>query len=189
MSAECRYVISVMSVDRVGIIHDISDQVLALQGKIVALSQTVMRGYFTVLIEAVFPADIQVSDVLDRLSKGGRQPGELQVLVVPRRAEVSTTPKPQVEIYVLTARGPERPGLIHRVASFLAGQDVNFEDLYAYVENGQFVMIAQVSLPPSLPFERLQIDLERLGRDSQMEIILQHENIFRAINEVRMVGS
>jgi predicted amino acid-binding ACT domain protein len=188
MPDEQRYVISVMSVDRVGIIHDITEQILSLRGNIVGLSQTVMRGYFTVLVEAVFPAEMQAADVLDRISKGGRAPGELQVLVTPRQPYVATI-KQRADAYVLTARGPDQPGVIHRIASFLAGQDVNFEDLYAYVEQGHFVMIAQVTLPPSLPFERLQIDLEMLGRDSEMEIVLQHENIFRAVNEVRMVGS
>ena len=183
-----RYVISVMSVDRVGIIHDVTDQILRLQGNIVGLSQTVMRGYFTVLIEAVFPAEVQAAEILERISSGGRKPGELQVLVAQRQPYVPPV-KQHVEAYVLTARGPDRAGVIHRIASFLAGQDVNFEDLYAYTEDGQFVMIAQVTLPPSLPFERLQIDLEMLGRDSEMEILLQHENIFRAVNEVRMVGS
>jgi glycine cleavage system transcriptional repressor len=189
MPDEQRYVISVMSVDRVGIIHDITEQILSLRGNIVGLSQTVMRGYFTVLVEAGFPNDLHAADVLDRLSKGGRTPDELQVLVAPRRASVPQTAKPRSETYVLTARGPDQPGIIHRIASFLAGHDVNFEDLYAYVDKGQFVMIAQATLPPSLPFERLQIDLEMLARDSEMEISLQHEDIFRAVNEVRMVGS
>jgi len=188
MSDERRYVISVMSVDRVGIIHDIAEQVLALHGNIVGLSQTVMRGYFTVLIEAVFPSKVEATKVMERIAKGSRAPGELQVLVTPRQTKVPAAKK-HVETYVLTARGPDKSGVLHRIASFLAGQDVNFEDLYAYVEEGRFVMIAQVTLPPTLPFERLQIDLEMLGRDSQMEIMLQHENIFRAVNEVRMVGS
>ena len=188
MPNERRYVISVMSVDRVGIIHDVTEQILAFQGNVVGLSQTVMRGYFTVLIEAVFPNEVQAAAVLEGIAKGGRAPGELQVLVAQRQPDVPTA-KQRVEAYVLTARGPDRPGVIHRIASFLAGHDVNFEDLYAYVEEKQFVLIAQVTLPPSLPLERLQIDLEMLGRDSEMEIVLQHENIFAAVNEIRMVGS
>ncbi|MBM3335339.1 hypothetical protein FJY63_11820 [Candidatus Sumerlaeota bacterium] len=187
MNDERRYVISVMSVDRVGIIHDITDTIVALGGNVIALSQTVMRGYFTVLIEAVFPPKTEPDEVLKRLSQSGRTPGELQVLVIPRLPDVPTT-KQRAEVYVLTARGPNRVGQIHRIASFLAGQDINFEDLYVYVEDGQFVMIAQVTLPHALPFERLLIDLERLGRDTEMEIVLQHENIFRAVNEVGMVG-
>jgi len=187
MAKEKCYVISIMSVDRVGIIHDITDHILALQGNIIALSQTVMRGYFTVLLEAVFPPDVNSEDVKAQLAKGGREPEELQVLVTERVPSVPTT-KERPETYVLTARGQDRPGSIHRIASFLAGQDVNFEDLYCYVEDGWFVMIAQVTLPPKLPFERLQIDLEMLGRDSKMQIVLQHEDIFHAVNEVRMVG-
>jgi glycine cleavage system transcriptional repressor len=68
MADERRHVISVMSADRVGIIHDITEQVLSLRGNIVGLSQTVMRGYFTVLVEVVFPADTQAAHVLDCIS-------------------------------------------------------------------------------------------------------------------------
>ncbi len=182
------YIISVMSVDRVGIIHDITEQILALQGNIIGLSQTVMRGYFTVLVEAIFPAEVKADDVMERIAQGGHRPGELQVLVTPRQAGVPAG-KPRAETYVLTARGPDRPGTIHRIAAFLAGHDVNFEDLYAYLDSGQFIILAQVTLPPSLPLERLQLDLEMLGRASDMEIIVQHENIFKAVNEVKMVGS
>ncbi|MCX8037846.1 MAG: hypothetical protein N3D11_12515 [Candidatus Sumerlaeia bacterium] len=182
------YIISVMSVDRVGIIHDITEQILALQGNIIGLSQTVMRGYFTVLVEALFPAGVKAEDVMERIAQGGHRPGELQVLVMPRQAGVPTG-KPHAETYVLTARGPDRPGTIHRIAAFLAGHDVNFEDLYAYLDSGQFIILAQVTLPSSLPLERLQLDLEMLGRASDMEIIVQHENIFKAVNEIKMVGS
>jgi len=188
MSNDRCYVISVMSEDRVGIIHDVTDQIVSLKGNIIELSQTVVRGYFTVLLEAVFPAGVETGDVEAAIEKGSREPGELNVLVTPRRAGVPMAKK-RPEVYVLTARGPDRPGAIHRIASFLAGQDVNFEDLYCYVEGEGFTMIAQLTLPPTLSFERLQIDLEALGREGDLEIVLQHENIFRAVNEVRMVGS
>jgi len=187
MTPEGQYIISVMSVDRVGIIHDISDQILALRGNIVELSQTVVRGYFTVLIEAVFPAEVQADAVMNAIAGNGRGPGELQVLVTPRAAAVPVA-KSRCERYVLTARGPDKPGSIHRIASFLAGNDVNFEDLYCYAEGDRFIIIAQITLPPALACERLQIDLDQLGRNADMEIFLQHENIFRAVNEIPMVG-
>ena len=188
MSQTARYIISVMSVDRVGIIHDITDCILALQGNIEELSQTVMRGYFTVLFEATFPAEVTAGDVKAKLEAGGREPGELQGLIMPREIEVPEVAK-RKDTYILTARGPDKPGTIHRIASFLAGHDINYEDLYCYIEGEQFIMSAQLTLPPTLPFERLQIDLEMVGREADIEIVLQHENIFRAVNDVRMVDS
>ena len=48
------YMISVMSHDRVGIIADVTGAIKSLHGNLEDLSQTVMKGYFTMLLLATF---------------------------------------------------------------------------------------------------------------------------------------
>ena len=49
------YIISVMSHDRIGIIADVTAAIKTLHGNLEDLSQTVLRGYFSMILLARFP--------------------------------------------------------------------------------------------------------------------------------------
>ena len=66
-----------MSRDRVGIVRDVSAAVRDLHGDIADLSQTVLRGYFTMILLVTFPGDVdetQIVDALGRLNEGATSP-------------------------------------------------------------------------------------------------------------------
>ena len=52
------YVLSVMSDDHPGIVSAVTDAIAAMDGNITACSQTVVSGYFTLIMIASFPAPI-----------------------------------------------------------------------------------------------------------------------------------
>ena len=52
-----KYIISVTAADRVGIVYSVTGALLDLGGNILELSQTVMRGYFTIILEVEFPSN------------------------------------------------------------------------------------------------------------------------------------
>lgn len=177
-------VLSVMSKDRVGIIAAVTRAVYELKGNIDAISQTVMRGYFTLILTVAFP-DESSPDEIRRKIEGEGHKGELAVSVQPR--DLKAAQKPVVrggEQFVLTIMGRDHPGIISRISSYLASRGINIVDLYAYTEGENFVMIGQVMLPSKHDVAQIQIDLGGLWRDTDMTVSLQHENIFSATNEV-----
>lgn len=178
------YVISVMSVDRVGIIAGLSDAILELGGNIDALSQTVMRGYFTVIVTAHFEEDLSRDEIAGAVKARG-DTGELGVLVKERDSSVSDEPVvSDADRFILTMEGPDQKGIVQSVTSYLASRNINIEDLYAAIRGETYLLVAQLELPGELEVERVHLDMENLLPISDVQISLQHEDVFLATNEV-----
>jgi glycine cleavage system transcriptional repressor len=177
------FVISVMSLDRVGIVAGLTEAVLELGGNIDAISQTVLKGYFTIIVTAHFDEEADAGALAAAVRARGAQ-GELEVSVQPRRKLEPRPVVPDAQRFILTVSGPDRKGVIHRISSYLASRSINVEDLYAYREGERFVLLAQVEVPPGQELERLQMDVASLWAPGDMEVTLQHENIFLATNNV-----
>ena len=50
-----KFILSIMSQDRVGIVADVAGAIKALRGNLEDMTQTVLRGYFTMILLAEFP--------------------------------------------------------------------------------------------------------------------------------------
>jgi len=177
------YVLTVMSRDRVGIVAGMAEAIVELGGNIDAISQTVMRGYFTIILTVHFEGAVR-ADELAAAVCGAGSPGELEVSVKERAAVSGGPVVADAEHFILTISGPDRPGIIHRITSYLASRSINIEDLYAYSEGAGFLLTAQLEVPPGPEVERLQMDVEALWPAGEMRVALQHENVFLATNHV-----
>lgn len=176
---------TVMAADRVGIVAHIGAAVRELGGAIAEFSQTVMRGFFTVIFLAHFPPGTAAESVRARVAGDGE---DLAVSV--RRGSPTPPPEPVGQRYILTVHGPDQPGLVAGIGAFLAGRDINIEDMYARRDDegsGQFVMILQIRCGPERDTRQLQLDLAELADEYGVVAHLQHENVFLATNEVSAV--
>lgn len=182
MTAET--VVTVMASDRVGIIAEVTQAVSELGGNINELSQTVMRGYFTIILSVTFPTDMTHDRIRELIEQKGAR-GELLVSV--KDYVGSAQSALEGDRFILTTRGADQPGIIRQVTGYLAHKSINIEDCYAYVEGDGFVMILEVTIPHEWDVRQLQLDLESLGSEIGLSAHLQHENIFLATNEVRSV--
>ena len=80
--------------------------------------------------------------------------------------------------------GPDRKGIVRSITSYLASRNINIEDLYAVLEEDTFLLIAQLQVPAGLESERLQLDVEELWPGPDVQVNLQHENVFLATSNV-----
>lgn len=183
------FVVTVTSVDRVGIVSGLSDAILELGGNIDALSQTVMRGYFTLIATVEFDEDRTCDAVADAVRAKGRS-GELGVLVKVRDSSIGGDPVVETaDRFILTMKGPDAKGIVRSITSYLASRNINIEDLYAAIEEGAFLLIAQLEVPAGLETERLQMDVQELWPGPDVQISLQHEDVFLATNKVEFSHS
>lgn len=177
--------ISVMSRDRVGIIADVTGPIAALDGNIDAISQTVLRGYFALILNVDFPDDVPLDRIREEVEAAGRK-GELAVVV--RERDPAAAAEPVVAgggAFVLTMiMTRDHPGIVSRVATYLAGRGINVLDFYAYRDGGQFVVLGLVRIPSAQDVQQIQIDLESEWHGEDMSVSLQHENIFGATSEI-----
>lgn len=183
------YVVDVMSDDHPGIVAAVSNAVESLGGNIDSCSQTVLGGYFTLIMIVSLPEPIDSERLVEKVREVGLDVGEYEVLVRPAILGSAGADKPVVDRFVITAFGADQPGIVRRFSQYLAGKDINIVDLYGDRRGAdEFVLIGQLEVPAHWDIRMLQADLEQMGRDLCFTVKLQHENIFTATNQLRMTA-
>lgn len=179
------YILTVMAQDRVGIVRDVSSAIAGQDGNITHLSQTVMRGYFTLIISAEMPDERTQLEIRQAVERSGAV-GEFEVSI---RPYVESVPCEMCfpDRFTLSMQGTDQKGIIARTTTYLAECAINVEDFYSYVHDGVLLMLAQVSVPTGVDLEVVQTGLEQVGREFGLIVHFQHENIFRATSDVRPI--
>jgi glycine cleavage system transcriptional repressor len=182
------YIISVMSRDRPGIVAAVSGAAAKLGGNITHLSETVLRGYFTMIMSVEAPDGLELETLRGALAIAGQQ-GEFEVGVLPFEPEPARRePGPDIrERFILTARCRDQRGIIHRISSTLADAGINIDDFYAYVHERELIMILEIGVTPGTMVEHVQSEMAGLARETGVTIHLQHIDIFRATTDLQAV--
>ncbi|MHB8898567.1 MAG: glycine cleavage system transcriptional repressor [Thermoguttaceae bacterium] len=182
------YVLNVMSDDHPGIVAAVSNAVEELGGNIDSCSQTVLGGYFTLIMIVSLPEAIAAEALATRVRNMESLGGEYQVvarkgLVSPKKAASGATDR-----FVITAFGKDQPGIVRRFSQYLAGKDINIVDLYGDRKEDEFVLIGQLEVSKQWDIRMLQTDLEQMGQELGFTVKLQHENVFVATNQLRLTA-
>ena len=86
---------------------------------------------------------------------------------------------------IVTALGPDSHGLLAQVATTIAEQNANVDDVSQTVANGMFTMIMFVSFDQGeTTIADLKEALEATGGRIGLQISVQHENIFKFMHRV-----
>lgn len=98
---------------------------------------------------------------------------------------VDDVEKKGVERAIVTVIGRDRVGIIAAVAGVLAGANVNILDISQTVLQGFFAMIMIVDLSQAtVDFATLKKMLEEKGEELELNITLQHEDVFRYMHRI-----
>jgi glycine cleavage system transcriptional repressor len=184
---EHAYVLDVMSDDHPGIVAAVTTAVESLGGNIDSCSQTVLGGFFTLIMIISLPEPIDAELLVERVRESETSGSGLQVMARPRRTAERNVPKEDIDRFVITAFGKDQPGIVRRFSQFLAGKDINIVDLYGDRRGDEFVLIGQLEVPKHWDIRMLQADLEQMGEDLHFTVKLQHENVFVATNQLRLI--
>jgi glycine cleavage system transcriptional repressor len=177
-----QYIVTVTAADQVGIVHTISGTLRARGGNILELSQTVMRGYFTLILEVAFPEPLSTKGLAGALTADGEK-YDVTVAVIEADEKKRNVPVPDGERFILTVLGDDAIGNVQGISGRLAERGVNIVDLHARVDGDRFSLVMEAFLPPHLSPALVRADLEQFGRQHGLEAYVQHENIFLATSE------
>jgi predicted amino acid-binding ACT domain protein len=183
---EHAYVLNVMSSDHPGIVAAVTGAVEALAGNIDACSQTVLGGYFTLIMIVSLPERIDPDELARQVREAGLPKGSFHVMARFVRSEEKDRHAEPSERFVISAFGPDRLGVVRSFSQYLAGKDINIVDLYGDTRGNDFVLIGQVEVPSHWDIRLMQTDLEQMGMELGFTVKLQHENIFVATNQLRL---
>jgi len=185
---EHAYVLDVMSDDHPGIVAAVTGAVEGLGGNIDACSQTVLGGYFTLIMIVSLPEPIDAHELAERVGHSESLGSTYQVMARPALPTADPVPE-TFDKFVVTAFGKDQPGIVRRFSQYLAGKDINIVDLYGDRSGDEFVLIGQLEIPKRWDISMLQADLEQMGDELGFTVKLQHENIFVATNQLRLTHS
>jgi predicted amino acid-binding ACT domain protein len=180
------YIISITSRDRIGIVYEISSALAELAGNIADSRQSVMCGYYTMILRASFPAEVSRQSIEVRLAEVDRKsPTPLNILVNSIDEPLPDLGNPENR-YVLTASGADQIGFVARVAGFCVKHQINILDLSTTLSHGEFVMMLEVDLSRCGSISEVRTALVDFGRDNTLSVVLQHHDIFKAVNEISL---
>jgi len=172
-------VISVMAQDRPGIVAEVTEGISSLGGNLADLRESVLCGWFTMILVTDFPARVTPKQVNKTLTDATAA----QISVALHEGPLEETGTME-NTYVLTVAGKNRVGLVAQVSRFCCDRGVNIIDLASHVESDQYIMMLQLDLSNVRSIETFQKELYDLGEKSGLSLVLQHNDIFRATNEI-----
>ena len=86
---------------------------------------------------------------------------------------------------VITVVGKDTVGIIAKVCTYLANNDINILDISQTIVQGFFNMMMIVDMNMAArPFDEVVDELEQLGNEIGVAIRLQHEDIFNKMHRL-----
>ncbi len=177
-------VISVMSKDRPGIIADITSVIYDIGGDLADLNQTVLGGYFTMLLIAEFEHNVGAKELVSAFSLIQSET-KIEVIVkeMETKLEIERNCPPR-ETYLVTAQSVNRTGLVKTIGDLFYSFNINVIDLVTTRESEKYTMIFQVDLTSVPAIEDFRSALNELADQEDVNIVLQHNDIFMVTNEI-----
>lgn len=174
------HILTVVTQDRIGIIAGITRVLDEAGARLMELSQTVVRDYFTIILAISLPkgGNTQTLDANIRQRIGSN------VAVTFVRYESAGQSPQKGEHYVLTATGIDHPGFVPTITEIIAEHGGNITDLSTRVIDNYLSMMAEIELPADLLLDRLQSALQVAGANIDLKVRLQHNRLFIATNEI-----
>jgi len=183
-----RVLVTIVGHDRPGIIYQVSKALADNRVNVVEVSQTTLLGEFAGLFSCDMPKEVDGGSLDGILAKALDGSG-LAHWVTPARAGVKTGPEStELEPYVVTLRGEDRPGIIPEFSGAMAGFDVNVDNLRAVSIGGngdrQVVMFFELSVPRAVNQGAFRQALNLIAEELSMELSLQHRDVFEAMHRL-----
>ena len=157
--------VTVVGHDRPGIVAAVAGAVADVGGNLEDSSMTLLRGHFAMtLIASVGEA----GELRRKLAHLQTEDLSVSVLAVP-----TVKPVPSTSPQILSLHGSDRPGIVSRTASLLAGFGGNITDVSTRMGNDLYVLTAEVQFPLDVDLSDVKLGLENLSKDLGVSAVLR----------------
>ena len=186
-----RYIITLTASNRVGILAAVSNAMAELGGTLLEVKQTLLSGFFTMIVAVEFPEHRDRQVIVDHLH-GICGPFGIELsLHDPQEGAAGLAQQQGLEStrrIFLTLTGRDKPGLLSRIASRLARDGIDITEMYATQtdERRRFQIVMQLAVPREVSDRQLHADLEELGRDVGLAARLEDERTFFAAGDLSL---
>jgi glycine cleavage system transcriptional repressor len=164
------FALTAVGADRPGIVAAVTGALVDSGCNLEDSSMTILRGQFAIMLVVAGPEGLDAA-TLERALSGPA--AELDLVVHVRPVSDDVPPPPEGEPWSVAVYGADRPGIVHRFTSLLAGEGVNVVDLTTRVigepSHPVYAMILEVALPPGVDGAELTGRLMALARELGVE--------------------
>ena len=182
-----KVLISVLGEDRPGIIAAVTRILYQLDCNIENVSQTILQSEFGGLFIAAIPENIILEELHNHLETE-LTPLNLSVHIKPVKSVSVKRTIVESEPFVITTRGADRKGLVAGITEVIARHGVNVTNLQAIFKGGDDprnnIMIYEVDVPVDIDQQYLYRDLREKAAALELDISIQHRNIFETLNRI-----
>ena len=85
---------------------------------------------------------------------------------------------------IVSVIGKDKTGIIYHVTKALYEENINVEDISQTILQDYFTMIMLVSLKDNANIEKINEKLSALSNELNVQIRIQHEDIFNAMHKI-----
>ena len=165
------YIITMTAGNRTGILSAVTRAMAELGADLREASQTVVRGFFTMIFSTEFPDSMDPSVVRDHLLDACRPFGiELSVRDPSAHLPVYTAATANTRQYRLRLGGRNQPGVLRKLSQVMSLKGIDITGMHAVrTDEGQaFEMVLKLALPQDCSVEGLLQELNDAGRDFEV---------------------
>lgn len=157
-------IITMTAANRMGVLSAVTRAMSELGADLYEASQTVVRGYFTMIFSAKFPDNLTNEVICQHLSDAGR-PFDIDVTVNDGPKAGYVDMNQQQVVHSIRVGGKNRPGLLKNLSTTMAKEQVDIVGMRAVqtAEEG-FEMQMKVSVDPDGGIDRLLTAVRTLGK-------------------------
>ena len=181
-----KFTASFLGRDCPGVVASVSRILEECGCNIEEVTQTILSGEFAAIFVVAAP-EKDAESLRAKLSAGLETAKvDLSVLVRPAIKGQWGTDL-HCEPFVVTADGPDKPGLIAAMSRVFARHGVNIESLKAILGEGgtnHALFVFEVMVPGSVDMGRLRRELDCEGQKRDLRVSVQHRDIFEAVHRV-----
>jgi glycine cleavage system transcriptional repressor len=182
-----KVIITVLGKDRPGIISQITSILFDLDCNLENANQMILQQEFAGFFIVTLPAGMDYKTLAYKLTKPTEDMG-LNIHVNPVEEDSIKESRQPGQVFLITTIGPDQKGLVARFSTILAEYQANIENLKAVFKGGdnpnENIMSYQVFIPDSVNSQKLFEALKQKAKTLNLDIRIQHKNIFDTINKI-----
>ncbi|THB77497.1 MAG: amino acid-binding protein [Desulfobacteraceae bacterium] len=182
-----KIIVTVLGKDRPGIIALISGHLYNLDCNLENVNQMILQNEFAGFFIVDLPENLNMEAVEKELSAKANGQG-LNVYVNRLDTDDATDEPITGETFFITTIGPDQKGLVARFSGIMARFNANITNLKAVFKGGDDpmanIMSYQIDIGPDIDKAGLFEALKAKGRELNLDVRIQHKNIFNVTNKI-----
>jgi glycine cleavage system transcriptional repressor len=160
-------IITMTAANRVGILSAVTKAMTELGGDLRECSQTVVRGFFTMIFSADFPDSLEPNVIRDHMMDACRS-FDIEVGVKDPSVDLPNDPGGGgSRVLALRIGGKNKPGILLKMSATIALHRVDIAGMHAVrtAMGDHFEMVLKIAVPPDCNTDRLLSELQETGTD------------------------